>query len=119
MPSFRPVDQTAMDIPQQPGAVANHPALQQQIAQQAERAAKMQADAEAAHKVAMQAVMLGIATLSKRALIAIASLTTLLTVASVFWLFMSLPEPNAYQLVSMGLYAGFVLLINLLVVWRK
>ncbi len=52
-------------------------------------------------------------------LIALASLFTLLTVASAFVLWLLMPDPNITQLVGMGMYAVFVLLINMLIVWRK
>lgn len=103
-----------------------HPALRELLeAAQADReqaAVTIQAAQKQAQQTQMQAAqMLAVAlkALGNRALIALASLFTLLTVGSVFGLWMSIPEPTVTQLVGMGMYAVFVLLINLLVVWRK
>lgn len=58
---------------------------------------------------------LGLKALSQRALVAASTLFTLLTVASAFWLFMSIKDPNTMQLIEMGMYAVFVLAANLIV----
>lgn len=60
-------------------------------------------------------LFLALKALSQRALAALADLFCLLTVGSGFVLWMSLPDPNAYQLVSMGMYAAFVLAANVIV----
>ena len=52
---------------------------------------------------------LALKALSQRALVALADLFTLLTVGSAFWLWASIPAPNAYQLVALGMYAAFSL----------
>ena len=63
----------------------------------------------------VQALMLGLKALSQRTLDALSRLFTLLTVGSAFWLWMTMPHPDAYQLAAMGGYAAFVLAINLIV----
>lgn len=63
----------------------------------------------------MSALMLGLRALSQRALIALSACFTLLTVASAFWLFMSIHDPNTMQLIEMGMYGCFVLLANFIV----
>jgi hypothetical protein len=62
-----------------------------------------------------QALLLGLQTLSKRALIAIDNLFCLLTVFSVFWLCLSIPHPDTQQLIEIGGYALFVLAANVIV----
>lgn len=63
---------------------------------------------------ALAMIMLGLKTLSARTVVALAGLRTLAMVGSVFWLGMSLPNPNAYQLALLGVYAAFVTGIVLL-----
>lgn len=53
--------------------------------------------------------------LSQRAIAAVKDLFTLLSVASAFWLFLSIPDPNNYQLAELLLYALFVLAANWIV----
>jgi hypothetical protein len=61
-------------------------------------------------------LLLNLKTLSQKTLTAAAALFSLLTVASVFWLAMTvIHDPNTYQLVGLGGYAGFILLINWIV----
>jgi hypothetical protein len=55
---------------------------------------------------ATQALMLGLKTLSKRTVAAVAEL---LSVGSAFVLWYLHPEPNIYQIVSLSIYAVFVL----------
>jgi hypothetical protein len=50
--------------------------------------------------------------LSQRALAALSSLFTLVTVASAWWLWKSMPEPTVLQVVSLSIYAVFILAIN-------
>ena len=66
-------------------------------------------------KAGFELLRVGLRALSQRALVALASLFTLLTVGSVFWLFMTMHDPNTMQLVEMGLYSAFVLAANLIV----
>lgn len=58
---------------------------------------------------AFSALMLALKALSQRTIIALAALRTLLMVGSVFWLAMTLHEPNTYQLTLLGLYSLFVI----------
>ena len=68
-----------------------------------------------AESAGMHMLYLGLKALSQRALVAIAALFTLLTVASAFWLFMTIKDPNTMQLIEMGMYGVFVLAANLIV----
>jgi hypothetical protein len=63
--------------------------------------------------------MLGLKTLSQRTLVAMSKMVGLATIASVFWLFMSIPNPSTYQLIWGGMYAVFILLFNVLVFYRR
>lgn len=60
-------------------------------------------------------LMLALKSLSQRAIAAIADLFFLATVASAFWLWAVTPEPNPHQIVSLTIYALFVLAANWLV----
>lgn len=60
-------------------------------------------------------LLLGLKTLSQRALSAVADLFFLATVASAFWLWCVTPHPDSYQLTSLSIYAAFVLAANWLV----
>ena len=60
-------------------------------------------------------LMLALKTLSQRALLALSDLFCLGTVASAWWLWWSIPDPNAFQIVSLSIYAAFVLAANWLV----
>jgi hypothetical protein len=71
--------------------------------------------ARADHAAATKVLLLAIAALSKRMVVAIADLFTLLTVGSVFWLFISIPDPNSMQLIQLGGYCLFVLAANWIV----
>ena len=62
-----------------------------------------------------QALILGLKALSQRFVAAIAKLFTLATVGSAFWLWWSTPSPNIYQIVSLTIYALFVLAANWIV----
>jgi hypothetical protein len=61
------------------------------------------------------ALMLGLQTLSKRALIAIDNLFCLLTVFSAFFLWYKIPDPDSYQIAALAIYALFVLAANIIV----
>ena len=61
------------------------------------------------------ALTLALKALSQRALIAIDNLFTLVTVALVFWLWRSVPDPNTLQLIGLGMFAVFVLAANVIV----
>ncbi len=61
-------------------------------------------------------LLLALKALSQRALTAIASLFTLLTVISAFWLALQVAvNPTIYQLIVLGLYLVFIGAINLIV----
>lgn len=65
---------------------------------------------------AAQALMLALTALSQRALVALASLFSLATVASVFWLGMAISSnPSPYQIATLAIYAGFVIAVNIIV----
>lgn len=63
----------------------------------------------------LQILMLSLKVLSQRAVIALADLFTLMTVASVFWLWYSIHEPNLHQIIALTIYALFVLAANVIV----
>jgi len=69
--------------------------------------------------VAVAMITLGIKTLSQRAMTAATDLFTLLTVASAFWLWWSIPAPNDRQIIALSIYALFVLAANWIVRGRK
>lgn len=60
-------------------------------------------------------LLMGLKALSQRALIALSSLFTLITVASAFWLYMSRTTLDPQQLILCGMYALFVLAANVIV----
>ena len=68
-----------------------------------------------AESAGMHMLYLGLKALSQRALVALSATFTLLTVASAFWLFLSIHDPNVMQLIEMGMYGVFVLAANLIV----
>ena len=53
--------------------------------------------------------------LAQRTVTALADLFTLATVFSAFYLWWSIPDPNQYQIVSLTIYAAFILIANWLV----
>jgi len=65
--------------------------------------------------VAIAMITLGIKTLSQRALTAATDLFSIATVASAFWLWSTIPDPNEKQIVSLSIYALLVLAINVIV----
>ena len=65
--------------------------------------------------VAIAMLTIGLKALSQRALVAAADLFTLLTVASAFWLWWSIPAPNDRQIIALSIYAVFVLAANWIV----
>jgi hypothetical protein len=72
-----------------------------------------QVQQEAAQARAM--LMLALKTFGQRFVIALSNLFSLLTVLSVWWLWMSVPHPGTNDLVGMGMYAVFILVVNYLV----
>lgn len=65
--------------------------------------------------VAIAMLTIGLKALSQRALTAATDLFTLLTVASAFWLWWSIPAPNDRQITSLTIYALFILAANYIV----
>ena len=70
---------------------------------------------DSANNAAAAAIALALKALSQRAIVAAGALFTLLTCASVFWVWLSVPNPSVLQLVSLGMYALFILSANWLV----
>ena len=68
-----------------------------------------------AQEAGTAALLLGLKALSQRAIAAIADLFMLVTVASGWWLWASIPDPNDRQIVALTLYAAFVLGANYIV----
>jgi hypothetical protein len=64
------------------------------------------------HAAAFTVMMMALATLSKRVLIAVSDLFTLITVGLVFWLYFSITNPNLHQLISLGMFSIFILMAN-------
>ena len=62
-----------------------------------------------AHDAGMAMLMMGLGALSKRAIAAIPSLFALPAVGSAFWLWYLTPKPDVFQIVSLTIYALFVL----------
>jgi hypothetical protein len=60
-------------------------------------------------------LMLGLKTLSQRALVAVDNLFLLLSVGSAWWLWASTPSPNPNQIVSLSIYGLLILAANWLV----
>lgn len=68
-----------------------------------------------AMSVAASALALGLKTLSQRALAGSRALFMLLSVGSCFWLWNSISDPKITQIVSLSLYAVFILAANVIV----
>lgn len=60
-------------------------------------------------------LMMALKALSQRTVIALASLFTLITVGSAFWLFLATPDPTTFQLIKLAMYGVFVLAANFIV----
>ena len=71
----------------------------------------------AAERAGLNMLVLGMKTLSQRVAAAIVDAFLLLTVGSAWWLWWSTPDPNPHQIVSLAIYAAFVLAANL--IYRK
>ena len=67
------------------------------------------------NKIAGDVVLLALTELSKRFVVALGNLFTLLTVASAFWLWYVTPSPDAFQLAKLAMYGAFVLGANWIV----
>ena len=64
---------------------------------------------------ATAALILGLKALSQRALIALADLFCLMTVISAFLLWSWIPNPSVNQLIALGMYACFLVAVNVIV----
>lgn len=64
-------------------------------------------------------LLLALKALSQRAIAAIADLFFLATTISAWWLWWSTPKPDSYQIVSLTIYAAFVLAANWIVRSRR
>lgn len=71
------------------------------------------------HAVATKMLIMALTALGQRFVIALHGMFMLLTVASCFILWLMIPDPNTKQLISMGMFAAFVLFINLLAIWGR
>jgi hypothetical protein len=60
-------------------------------------------------------LLLSLKTLSQRTLTAIGNLFTLVTMAGTWWLWYKTPDPDPTQIVSLSIFAAFVLAANWLV----
>ena len=67
------------------------------------------------HAVATKMLVMALAALGQRFIVALASMFTLLTIGSCFFLWMMIPDPNNKQLIALGMYALLVLAINVIV----
>ena len=65
--------------------------------------------------LSISALKIALGALTQRTLVALSNLFCLLTVGSVFWLFMSIHEPNVFQIVWGTLYGVFILAANWIV----
>ena len=66
-------------------------------------------------RVAVSALALGLKALSQRALAATKDVFTLLSVGTIFWIWNDHPDPSVTQIVSLSLYATFILAANVIV----
>ena len=64
---------------------------------------------------ATAALIIGLKALSQRALIALADLFCLMTVISAFLLWSWIPNPSINQLIALGMYACFLVAVNVIV----
>lgn len=64
---------------------------------------------------ATAAMMLALKALSQRAVAAVKDIFTLISVGSCFWLYLSIHEPNAYQLAQLAMFSAFILIANWIV----
>lgn len=78
-------------------------------------AAPAPAKAPVLNRVSIEMMSMALSTLSQRALVALAACFTLLTVGSAFWLWFVTPDPTDRQIISLTIYAAFVLAINVIV----
>jgi hypothetical protein len=67
------------------------------------------------HAVAIKMIQIALSAIWQQFIIALSHLFTLASAGSCFVLWLLTPDPNPHQLISMGMYAGFVLAANVLV----
>ena len=72
-------------------------------------------DEPAPSKAAAGLLVIALKALSARAIAAVTDLFTLLTVASAFWVWCSVLDPNVLQIVHHSIYGVFVLTANWIV----
>lgn len=80
---------------------------------------KAKADDGSDYLLKIFAETLSITSLAQRFAVALAKLFALLTVGSAFALWCMTPNPEPIQVVSLSIYAAFVLAINCILLWRK
>ncbi len=72
-----------------------------------------------ADKAMVTGVMLGLKALAQGSAIALSNIAShlfaLITVAMVFWVWASVPDPNQLQIVSLSLFGLFILAANVIV----
>jgi hypothetical protein len=73
------------------------------------------AGGQADHERAANLLALALKALSQRAVAAITNLFTLVTMAGTWFLWWKTPDPNPAQIVSLSIFAAFVLAANWLV----
>jgi hypothetical protein len=66
-------------------------------------------------RAAASMISLGLKTLSQRALAATRDVFTLLSVGTIFWVWNEHPDPTVLQIISLSLYATFILAANVIV----
>jgi hypothetical protein len=66
-------------------------------------------------RIDVNLLALGLKTVSQRALAAVVNLFTLVTMAGTWFLWWKTPDPNPAQIVSLTIFAAFVLAANWLV----
>jgi hypothetical protein len=60
-------------------------------------------------------LLLALKALSQRAITAVTNLFTIITMTGTWWLWYKTPDPNPTQIVSLSIFAAFVLAANWLV----
>jgi hypothetical protein len=78
---------------------------------------ELQAPKEKAEQAsaALDLLITALGALSKKTVIALAQLFTLATVGSAFLLWFKTPDPSPTQIISLSIYAAFVLAINFII----
>jgi len=66
-------------------------------------------------RIDVNLLALGLKTVSQRFVAALVNLFTLVTMAGAWFLWYRIPDPNVYQIVSLSIFAAFVLAANWLV----